>query len=85
MHISTGKFSQKSCAMTFRKAFIQRWQRFCHANYTCPKHLQKDYGVDRTTAENWWNGRNAPQGWAVGRAFTDPNLQRSALHHIAAE
>lgn len=79
MSISTGKFSQST---TFRKVFARKWSEFIRENFHCPKQVSKAFGVDRTTSENWWEGRNAPQGWVVGLALTDPELGHSATKHI---
>lgn len=71
MHIATRKNSH---AMDFRRVFARKWSVFIRENFSSTKEVQQAFGVDRATSENWWEGRNAPQGWAVGFAMTCPRL-----------
>ena len=81
--MSAGKFSHCSDDdQSYRKFFARRWQRFLHENFDNPATVRKVFKVDRTTAENWWNGYNAPQGWAIGKAVRDPDLQESVIRHL---
>jgi hypothetical protein len=43
------------------------------------------FQVDATTADNWWEGFNAPSGWVVARAISDPALRPAALSALAGE
>ena len=89
MRISRGKFSKKlperEKQRSYRQFYAKRWQAFCHSNFDSAEHVAYVFRVDATTAKNWWEGLNAPQGWAVGWALKDPDLRDSAINHIAAE
>jgi transposase-like protein len=65
--------------------FAARWQVFCRENFEGPAQVARAFGVDRTTAENWWRGLNAPQGWAVGLAVSDPQTGAAARAAIGGE
>lgn len=66
--MSSRKFS-KQRAMTYRAAFKARWMRFVRSHFESPEHAAFVFGVDATTARNWWEGSNAPSGFAVGMAY----------------
>lgn len=75
---STGK-ATKSEVLTYRQHFAERWCRFLHGEFEGPAHVAHVFKVDATTADNWWAGSNAPQGWVVGRAMADPAIRDAAL------
>lgn len=77
----SGKFSVAASG-TYRAQFAETWSRFVRAHYDSPVHVA--VGVDASTADNWWAGLNAPQGWVVGRAFADPATRAAALRHLGA-
>lgn len=83
--MSSGKFSDRHQVMSYRQYFAKRWQAFITENFESPSHAAHAFKVDPSTAANWFEGLNSPQGWVVGKALTDPVLQKSALNHIAAE
>ncbi|WP_244867896.1 hypothetical protein [Vannielia litorea] len=66
--MSSGKFSKQQ-ALSYRQAFKARWQKFIHSHFESPEHVAFTFGVDATTARNWWEGSNAPSGFAVGMAY----------------
>ena len=67
-------------ARAYRKFFAVRWQRFICNNFASPTHVADVFKVDLSTAENWWAGHNAPQGWVVGRAIADPEMTEKVIH-----
>ena len=69
--------------MNYRQFFAKRWQAFIIENFSSPAHAAVCFGVSPTTAANWFDGYNAPQGWVVARAMTDPNLQQKAQQHLS--
>lgn len=77
--MSSGNNSAKREVLTYRQHFAYMWQRFCQENFEGPAHLAHVFKVDPTTSENWWNGTNAPQGWVIGKAVTDPELREAAI------
>lgn len=80
--MSSGKFSARREVLTYRQHFALMWRDFIRANFESAAHAAHVFKVDPSTADNWWVGANAPQGWVVGRALSDPELGASALHHI---
>ena len=66
--MSSGKFS-KSDLLSYRNVFKARWQRFVRQHFQSPEHAAYVFGVDASTARNWWEGSNAPSGFAVGMAY----------------
>jgi len=81
---SWGKFSELDAAriarlqraemQSFRQHFAAVWSDFVRAHFASPADAAAFFAVDPSTAENWWQGLNAPQGWVVGRAMSDPDL-----------
>ena len=83
--MSSGKFSDREAVTSYRRFYAKRWQRFITENFESPAHAAMVFKVDPTTAQNWFDGLNAPQGWVVGYALSKPEMRDAALHHIAAE
>lgn len=83
--MSSGKFSDRREVLTYRQHFALLWRDFIHANFESPAHAAHVFRVDPKTADNWWSGSNAPQGWVVGRALRDPAMRASALERLAGE
>lgn len=69
MDKSSGTFSSKSEAISYRQTFARRWSRFIHDNFDDPEHVAFVFRVDNKTARNWWEGTNSPSGFAVAFAF----------------
>ncbi|MEL8055943.1 MAG: hypothetical protein AAGK66_07305 [Pseudomonadota bacterium] len=75
-NLSSGEFSGcKTETLTYRAAFARKWSQFIQENFDGPQQVAKAFHVDSSTAENWWAGRNAPQGWVIGRAACMPRLR----------
>jgi hypothetical protein len=72
-------FGRRGEVLTYRAAFAEAWARFLRCEFDDPLAVAAAFGVNARTAENWWHGRNAPAGWAVGRALTDPRTRDAAL------
>lgn len=53
----------------FRAQFPQRWMRFLRAHFQSHLHAAVFFDVEEKTARLWWEGCNAPQGWAVDFAI----------------
>lgn len=79
---SSGKISQRREVLSYRQTFALVWQRFIVENFDSPAHAAHVFQVDPTTAENWFEGKNAPQGWVVGKAIANPQTRASALHML---
>lgn len=77
--MSSRKYSAKSEALVYRQFFALRWQKFITENFQSPARAALAFNVDPSTAENWFAGTNAPQGWVVGRAVEDPDLQGAVI------
>lgn len=71
-------------ARCYRQFFAARWRDFIRANFDGPAHVALVFRVDPATAANWFEGLNAPQGWVVAMALTDPGLAPGALAHLGA-
>ena len=86
MNMSAGTFSDANRVdadpYSYRSFFRRRWHAFIIENFRTAEEIRSAFKVDRTTAENWLAGRNAPQGWAVGHAMTDPELGPKAQKHL---
>ena len=86
----TGVLSKMSCSRileerqhSFRAFFADRWATFLRENYRNPEHVSVVFGVRFQTASNWWQGVNAPSGYAVAMAFqTQP---QSAARHLSLD
>lgn len=77
--------SNKKDVMSYRQFFAKRWQAFIRENYESPTHVAFVFKVDPKTASLWWEGCNAPQGWVVARAMTDPTTASQASRHLTCE
>lgn len=66
---SSGKFSAKRTALSYRQHFALRWSRFLHEHFESPEHVAHLFGVDGSTARKWWDGSHAPSGFAVAYAY----------------
>ena len=80
--MSPRKFSGRSEVLTYRQHFGRRWQRFVRAHFEDPIDCAHFFKVDVSTASNWWEGLNSPQGWVIGRALADPDLGPAAFDHL---
>ena len=69
-------------AHSYRQFFASKWRDFIRENFASPAHVAVCFGVTAVTASNWWDGYNAPQGWVVARAMTDPELADKANRHL---
>jgi len=67
---------------SYRAAFVAGWSRFLRRECEHPSEVAAAFRVTSRTAENWWHGRNAPAGWAVGRALTHPRTRDAALEAL---
>jgi len=80
---SAGKFFQpvsRADTLNYRTAFRARWSRFLHRHFQGPEHAAFVFGVDAKTARNWWEGSNAPSGFAVGMAYE--RFPEEAARHL---
>lgn len=68
--MSCEKFSFPSAfEMALRRASMaERWKRFCRENFQSAAHVALVFSVNGSTAENWWEGVNAPSAFAVDYA-----------------
>jgi hypothetical protein len=86
MGMSTGTFSGKLSASTdvrtYRQHFAEVWRDFIVAEFESPAHVAFTFKVDPSTAEKWWAGSHAPQGWVVGRAMSDPAIRDAAIRAL---
>jgi hypothetical protein len=67
---------------TFRAFFAAKWAQFLRENYRNPEHVAVAFGVRFQTSLNWWNGVNAPSGYAVAMAFESAPAE--AARHLSA-
>ena len=77
--MSCRKFSARSEVRTYRQQFAETWRDFIQSNFESAAEAALVFRVDPSTAENWWTGANAPQGWVVARAIADPDMHDAAL------
>nr|WP_318272679.1 hypothetical protein [Paracoccus saliphilus] len=77
--MSSGKISDRRSVMTYRQHFAVVWQRFVTENFDSPAHAAHVFQVDASTADKWFRGLNAPSGWVVGKAISDPHTREAAL------
>lgn len=82
--MSSGKFSDRRQVRTYRQHFAIVWQRFVTENFDSPSHAAHVFQVDGSTAEKWFRGLNAPSGWVVGKAISDPRTRDAALHLLTS-
>jgi hypothetical protein len=83
--MSPRKFSDRRAVLAYRQQFAVVWQQFVRDNFDSPAHVAHVFQVDSTTADNWWEGFNAPSGWVVARAISDPDLRPAALSALAGD
>jgi hypothetical protein len=83
--MSPRKFSDRREVLAYRQHFAVVWQQFVRDNFDSPAHVAHVFQVDATTADNWWEGFNAPSGWVVARAISDPDLRPAALSALAGD
>lgn len=69
LRLSCGEISAAPDPVAYRRHFARRWQAFITSSFDSPAHAARAFGVDPSTAENWFAGTNAPQGWVVGMAL----------------
>jgi hypothetical protein len=72
--VSVGNFSGilsgRPCdPREFRAQFPCKWQGFLRAHFQSHLHAAVFFSVEEKTARLWWEGTNAPQGWAVDYAI----------------
>lgn len=82
--MSSGKFSERRQVLTYRQHFAIVWQKFVTENFESPAHAAHVFHVDGSTAEKWFRGLNAPSGWVVGKAISDPRTRDAALHLLTS-
>lgn len=83
--MSPRKFSDRREVLAYRQHFAHVWKQFVRDTFESPAHVAHVFQVDATTADNWWQGFNAPSGWVVARAISDPALRPAALSALAGE
>lgn len=81
--MSPRKFSGRDEVYTYRQSFAAIWQSFLHNNFESHVEAAFYFRVDPTTAEKWWAGGHAPQGWVIGKAIQDENLRDAAIQWLA--
>lgn len=67
----------------FRAFFAARWGAFLRENYRNPEEVAAAFGVRYQTALNWWQGVNAPSGWAS--ALASQTHAESFSEHMGSE
>lgn len=67
-------------SMSFENFFNHRFAKFLQENFDNPTQAAAAFRVRERTAENWWQGTNAPSGPKVARAFMD--YPESAVRHL---
>ncbi len=83
--MSPRKFSDRREVLAYRQHFARVWQKIIRDNFDSPAHVAHVWKVDSTTADNWWDGFNAPSGWVVALAISDPDLRPAVLSALAGE
>lgn len=81
VQMSQSKNLERSSTHSFRTFFAAKWAQFLRENYRNPEAVAVCFGVRFQTALNWWNGDNAPSGYAVAMAFQ--NNPEAATRHLA--
>lgn len=69
MGTSSLKLAERQKAKSLRATFKDDWQAFVRSEFEDVTHVAYEFGCDPDTAENWFEGRNAPQGSFVRWAF----------------
>ena len=67
--MTSGKLAERQKAKSLRATFKDDWQAFVRSEFDDVTHVAYEFGCDPDTAENWFEGRNAPQGSFVRWAF----------------
>ncbi|MEY8143036.1 hypothetical protein [Falsihalocynthiibacter sp. CO-5D18] len=80
----SGKFSERSEVLSYRQAFGTVWSELLHEMFESPVDAAQFFRVDASTAEKWWKGLNAPQGWVIGRALAHPKTRDATLKTLVA-
>jgi hypothetical protein len=83
--MSPRKFSGRREVLAYRQHFAAVWKQFVRDNFDSPAHVAHVFQVDSTTADNWWDGLNAPSGWVVARAVSDPALRQATISALAGD
>ena len=83
--MSSGKFSGRREVLSYRQHFAVVWQRFVTENFESPAHAAHVFQVDASTADKWFRGLNAPSGWVVGKAISDPAMRAAALDLLTGQ
>lgn len=84
--MSPRKFSARSRkleVLSYRQHFNNVWQRIICDSFETPADAAVFFGVDPSTAENWFEGRNAPQGWGVGWLIAQDETREATLAALA--
>ncbi len=66
---SSGNNSERQRARSLRATFKDDWQAFIRSEFEDAADVAYKFGCDPDTAENWFEGRNSPQGPFVRWAF----------------
>ena len=80
--MSSREFSGRRAALAYRQGFPSLWSGFLRRNFDSPAEVAALYGVDPTTAENWWDARTGPSGFAVAWTLSDPELGARAAAEL---
>ena len=75
MDMSSGKVSGQD-AWSFRRHYAEVWKNYVRANFGSPADVAQSFQIDTSTAEKWWRGSHAPQGWAVDFSYEHLGRQR---------
>lgn len=78
----SGKFSERAKVLSYRQAFGAVWSDLLHEMFESPVDAAHFFRVDASTAEKWWKGLNAPQGWVIGRALAHPQTREATLKSL---
>lgn len=84
--MSPRKFSaraRKLEVLSYRQHFNNVWQRIICNSFETPADAAVFFGVDPSTAENWFEGRNAPQGWGVAWLISQDETRDATLAALA--
>ncbi|OWU77614.1 hypothetical protein [Marinibacterium profundimaris] len=71
--------------MDYRRCFAKRWRDFVCGNFRSPAHVAYVFDVDPKTAQNWWEGTNAPQGWVIARAISNEEIGPALIRHLGGQ
>ena len=59
-----------------------QWMNFVRTNFRAPGHVADVFSVSCDCATRWWDGENAPSGFAVSYAYQ--NFPQAAFTELAA-